>query len=45
MLQVDSDISSCGHTPESTSQLKIVNPDLYILSVQELIQSTRMVEV
>lgn len=45
MLQVDSDISSGGHAPESTSELEIVDPDLYVLSVQELIESTRMIEM
>lgn len=45
MLEVDADVSSRRDTPESTSQLLVVHPDLNVFAVQELVQPTGVVEM
>lgn len=45
MLEINTNIRSSSHTPERTLQFPVMYPDLHILSIQKLIQPSRMVEM
>lgn len=45
MFEIDTDIGTRGHTPESVLQLSVMYPDFNVLAVHKFVQSSRMVQV
>ena len=45
VLQINANVSTRCNGPEGGSELPVVNPDLDVLAIHELVESSRMVKM